>query len=353
MERRTKKIVLWISAAVIIIIIILMLYRNREEFKSVSVPFFTGTVIAYLLNPAVAFLERRGFRRVVAAATVYILILAVFAGIASYLLPSAYREMARLTEILPFYTFKIKSYLDTLYIRFSKSLTPEIREAVRNNIDVIQTYTTKKITEVTSTLIKVFESIINWVVAFIISFYLVKDKDYFINIFKYMVPLRRRQEVLKLGSRINTALTRFIRGQLVVALLVGILSALGFLLIDLNFALLMGLVTGIANVIPYFGPIIGGVPVVILGLLDSPGKALWAVLVVFVVQQVESGIITPKIVGDSVGIHPVFIILSLFIAAKFFGIVGMLFAVPVAAIIKILACYLFEKIYHGDGPSDI
>jgi len=344
LERKTKKAVLSLSVAGIIIVLILFLYRNKEEFKSILVPFFAGAVIAYLLNPAVTFLERRGFRRVAAAVTVYILILAAFAGIASYLIPSAYREMIRLTEILPFYTFKIKDYLDTLYIRFSKSLTPEIKEAVRNNIDVIQAYITKKITGAASALIKIFESMINWVIAFIISFYLVKDKDYFTNIFKYMVPLRKRQEVFKLGSQINTALTRFIRGQLMVALFVGILATLGFLMIDLNFALLMGLVTGIANVIPYFGPIIGGVPVAILGLLDSPAKALWAVLVVFVVQQIESGIITPKIVGDSVGIHPVFIILSLFIAAKFFGIAGMLFAVPVAAIIKILACYVFEKI---------
>jgi predicted PurR-regulated permease PerM len=349
LSENVKKIIVKLAAFGILIFLGYFIIKNREAVVSVLAPFFIAFVIAYLVNPVVVFLEKRGLKRIVAVGLIYSIIMGIFAGVASYVLPAAYRELLRLIDILPFYTFKAKSYLDSLYLRFSRNLTPEIKEVIRNNIDSIQAMIMKKITNTATIFVRTFESIVNWVIAFVISFYLVKDKDYFINLIKYIIPIKRRQDVYKVSGQINAVLTRFIRGQLVVALIVGVLATIGFLIIDLNFALLMGMVTGIANVIPYFGPIIGGVPVFVLGLLNSPAKALWAVIVVFAVQQLESGIITPKIVGDSVGIHPVFIIFSLFIAAKFFGVVGMLFAVPAAAILKVLVSYLFNKIVTGDG----
>jgi sporulation integral membrane protein YtvI len=325
-------------------LIVYLLISNRGVIISLLSPFIIGIIIAYLFNPLVVYLERRGLKRLTAVVLIYIAFIGVIVGAASYVLPSVYKEMLKLIDIMPFYTYRIQSYADDMYARFSKSLTPEILDVVRDNADRIQGLITERINWTISMIFSLLQSVINWVIAFVVAFYLLKDKDYFTGIVRYMIPIKRRAEVLKISAQINIVLARFVRGQLTVAFIVGILAITGFYIIGLNFALLMGIITGIADLIPYFGPIIGGIPVIIIGLLQSPKKALYALIVVFVVQQLESGIITPKVVGDSVGLHPVFIILSLFIAAHFFGVLGMLFAVPVAAVIKIIALHLFNRI---------
>jgi sporulation integral membrane protein YtvI len=339
-----RKTLLKLGAAAALALIAYVIIKNRRVIVSLLSPFIIGIIIAYLFNPLVVYLERRGLKRFVAVILIYIMFIGIITGAASYVLPSVYKEMLRLIDILPFYTYKIQSYANDMYDRFSKSLTPEILDVVRDNADRVQDMITKRINWTISFVFSLLQSVVNWVIAFVVAFYLLKDKDYFTGIIRYMIPIKRRAEVLKIAAQINTVLARFVRGQLTVALIVGILAIAGFYIIGLNFALLMGIITGLADLIPYFGPIIGGIPVVVIGLLQSPTKAIYALIVVFVVQQLESGIITPKVVGDSVGLHPVFIIFSLFIAAHFFGVLGMLFAVPVAAVIKIIALHLFNRI---------
>ena len=108
----------------------------------------------------------------------------------------------------------------------------------------------------------------------------------------------------------------------------------------------LGLFSGIANIIPYFGPIIGIVPTVIFALFDSTSKAIYAAIAFIVIQQVESGILTPKIIGESVGVHPVYVILSLFIGGKFMGVAGMVIAVPILVAIKLTMRHLLRYVKH-------
>ncbi|HNU81001.1 MAG TPA: AI-2E family transporter, partial [Bacillota bacterium] len=136
----------------------------------------------------------------------------------------------------------------------------------------------------------------------------------------------------------------FIRGQLLAALIVGILSSIGLSIIRLDFAILIGMTAGIANIIPYFGPILGSVPAVIVGLLSgNPVKALLAIIVLVAVQQIDGTLISPRIVGSSVGLHPVFVMLSMIIGGSYLGLLGMLIAVPIAAIIKMFLVRWMEN----------
>ena len=114
-----------------------------------------------------------------------------------------------------------------------------------------------------------------------------------------------------------------------------------------GFAVPIGLITGFADIIPYIGPFLGFIPAVIFALLKSPIKALWVIIIFTIIQQIESNIITPKVVGESVGIHPVTVILALIIGGGFFGVIGMILAVPVVGISKVLYSYLVENINRG------
>ncbi len=344
METAKKRMVLRLIVTALCVFLVLAAIKYRDAVTSILMPFILGIAIAYLVNPVVGLIEKKGVGRVYAVAVVYTAF-AVAVLLTSYLiLPAVYREFSKFMDILPFYIYRAKGYLDTLYASFHRNLTPQMAEIIGNNIRNYQEVIEEQIDNMAKSFIALFEGLIIWVIAVVISFYLLKDRDYFLHLIRYMVPAGRRKEVYRIAGEINRVLTRYIRGQLIVALIVGALATAGFFIINLNFALLLGVITGMANIIPYFGPIIGGVLVLLLGLMDSVQKAFWGLAVVFVVQQLESGIITPKIVGDSVGIHPVFIIFSLFVAGRFFGIIGLFFAVPVAAIIKILAVYLFNKI---------
>lgn len=188
--------------------------------------------------------------------------------------------------------------------------------------------------------IKAFGSnIVNIVLGLILAFYLLMDLEYFRELYdkttKALIKEQKHEKLSNLFGDINSILSQFIRGQLLAALIVGILTSIGLSIIRLDFAILIGMTAGIANIIPYFGPIMGSIPAVIVGLLSgSPIKALLAVIVLVVVQQIDGTLISPRIVGNRVGLHPVFVMLSIIIGGAYFGLWGMLIAVPIAAIIK-------------------
>ncbi len=176
---------------------------------------------------------------------------------------------------------------------------------------------------------------------FVIAFYLLKDIEYFRNLYHtsitFLINPRHNKQLNHFMADINHVVSNFIRGQLLVALIVGVLSSMALYIIGLDFAVLVGMTAGIFNIIPYFGPLVGIILALTVALISgSPLKALLAVVALLVIQQLDGNIISPKIVGDSVGLHPVFIILSIIIGGSFLGILGMLLAVPTAGIIKLL-----------------
>jgi predicted PurR-regulated permease PerM len=156
------------------------------------------------------------------------------------------------------------------------------------------------------------------------------------------IPKGIRDQVINISRDIDNLLSRFIRGQLIIAMIVGVLSIIALVVLKVQFAFLIGTIAGVTNIIPYFGPIIGAIPAIIVALLDEPMKAIWVIIAFFIIQQTESAILSPKIVGESVGLHPVFVILVLLIGGELFGVIGLIFAIPIAASIKIILNHLVK-----------
>jgi predicted PurR-regulated permease PerM len=170
----------------------------------------------------------------------------------------------------------------------------------------------------------------------IIAYYFIKDSKSFRDGFLSLVPRKWRNGLVNTGREINQILSNFIQGQLLTALIVGILEALGLLLINSKYPFILGLIGGIANIIPYFGPFLGCLPAVALALIESPIKALWTIVIFALVQQIDNAFISPKIIEGKLGLHPLTTILAVLIGGEFFGIIGMLVAVPIFAIIKVI-----------------
>lgn len=182
--------------------------------------------------------------------------------------------------------------------------------------------------------------ILNIVLGIVVSIYLIKDKDYFLGLFEQastrVLPPRAKKGLDHALYDINQVLSQFLRGQMLDALIIAVLSSIALSVIGLDFAVFIGCFAGLANVIPYFGPFLGMVPAVLIGLLSGGfSQAALAVVLLLVIQQVDSNIIYPRVVGSSTGLHPVAILVSVTVGGYFGGIIGMLIAVPIAASIRL------------------
>lgn len=201
-------------------------------------------------------------------------------------------------------------------------------------------------------------TVLNIFLGFFISFYLLKDYEFFNKLYFKIMTLFFKAEKLhsinNTAKEINHVISRFIRGQLLDALLVGLLSSIGLTIIGLDYAFLIGFAAGIANIIPYIGPVVGCIPAIIVGILSpNPIIAVWAVLVFFIVQQLDGAVISPKVVGDSTGLHPVIVIMAIIIGGSVYGILGMLLSVPIMGIIKLFVSKYIEKKQKENHINDI
>ena len=192
----------------------------------------------------------------------------------------------------------------------------------------------------------------NILLAFVIAFYLLQDSQRL-----WMVNKRLWSKILGnhyhstciLLGKIDRAFTGFIIGEVLDSIIITILTAGALILIRLDFAIIIGIVAGLFNLIPYFGPIVGFVLAVIIGLIDAnPMKAVYGAIAILIIQQIDGWFIAPKIVGNCVKLHPVIVLLAILVGGNLFGLLGMLLAVPVAAIIRILLIYYFPDYFEEE-----
>ncbi len=184
-------------------------------------------------------------------------------------------------------------------------------------------------------------NVINIALSFVIAFYLLQDKKrvlLFMNkVCDTILPERVSKNVKIIAHDIDHVFSNYIRGQLIDALIIGILACVALTLIRMDFAIIIGIIAGIFNLIPYFGPVVGFVLAALIGLIDAdPMKAVYGVLALVLIQQVDGWVIVPKVIGNSVKLHPVVVLLAILVGGKLFGLVGMLLGVPVAAFIRVI-----------------
>lgn len=183
--------------------------------------------------------------------------------------------------------------------------------------------------------------IVNFFIGVVASIYLVKDKEFFLTLWQKFLSLIFRQrihgEINETLGQIHQIITTFIKGAMIDSIIVALLTSIMLSVLKVRFAVILGIIGGLLNIIPYFGPFLGMLPAVLLSLFSGGiVKALLVGITLFIIQQLDSNYIYPKVVGTSIGLHPVFVLISVTVAGHFGGIVGMLLAVPVAGVIQVL-----------------
>ena len=324
------------ATCALILLLLLGLYRYGAAVFMVLLPFFLAIILAYILNPLVEFLENRRIPRFLGILLIYAIFFSMLFIIGITSIPTLLLELQKLAEKIPQYTQDVQRFLLHLQSDYQRINIPEnIRLVLDQNIVAMQGNLQDVVERITSTVLGVFTHTFTILVTPLLVYYILRDMDSLKRSFVMLFPKRYRKWVSDMGSEMDRTLGAYFRGMLLICFLVGFMTYIGLTIIGVDFSLILGIIAGLTNIIPYFGPLIGAVPAVLISLLHSPALALKALVVVVIVQQIESQFIAPQILGRSLGLHPVVVIFVLIVGGKLFGLVGLIFAVPFSAMLRI------------------
>jgi len=338
------------------------------ELRSLIGTMIIASLVAYALSPIVRRLERAGINRTLGVVLVTAMMVAAVVILLIFIVPTLCREIAELAAQVPAYLSKARVAAGSLWERaFGEQFPSDVQSFVdiltrqADTLQAIAGTAAKPIGTIIAGIAGTFRGIlafILWLVSIaimpLIVFYLLRDFDKITAGAVALIPEGRRNLVVGLFTEINNMLGKLVRGQLLVALVLSVLYCAGLRLIGVPYWPLLGFISGFANIIPYFNLVVGLIPsAIVAGFYHDPWwlGPIWVILLFAVVQTMESLLITPRIVGQKVGLHPLLMILALFIGGTLGGIagpvggfVGIILALPCAAVLKVVFSHFYKKV---------
>ena len=336
--------------------------------RRLLLPLLLGLAVAYLLDPAVNWFERRGRSRALGAAViaaVAALALTVFLGI---LLPILARQVQELGERLPQYRADLAAKFEPLRERLEARYPAQLELLRTKAADTVREKWPQMVESAVAWLGGVFSSVLdfllfvlNLVFVPVFAFYLMVDFPKLKASLAGLVPIPYREVTLARAREVDSAVAGFLRGQLTIAVILAAINGIGLTLVGVPLGLLVGIVAGMANLVPYMALVVGLVPAMLLVWVEhqSIARLLAVVLIFSGAQLLEGTVLSPRILSRSVKLHPVWVLLAIIVGGNLFGIVGMIVAVPAAAAIQVfvrhwLVSYRSSAVYLGDdaaGPA--
>ena len=335
-------------------------------------PFIIGFAIAYLLNFILKFYEhtildnvqgssklKKGHKRSISLILTYLTAAGIFYLFVHFIVPQLIDSIMGLVNDVPMYVDNVSKLFDDVMkeTNLSPEYTALIQEQMNKYINIIMDFAKEVIPVVGNTLKMIASSIWNIVLGIIISVYLLIDKEYFFAINRKITCAlfsdKMASRIFELTHRTNEIFGKFLSGKIIDSAIIGVLSFVVFSIFKIPYTLLISVIIGVTNIIPFFGPFIGAIPSFIIILFVSPTKALIFLILIFIIQQIDGNIIGPKILGDSIGISAFWILFAILVAGEFMGLVGMIIGVPVFAIIySVIKEDVEYKLKNKDLPTE-
>ncbi|MEX0280511.1 MAG: AI-2E family transporter [Arenibacterium sp.] len=325
----------------------------------VLLPFVIGAAIAYFVDPVADRLESFGLSRAAATAVITLAAILIFVLMALLVVPTLISQTVGLIQIMPELAERFQAFLGQ---RFPALLDADstIRQTLNSIADVAKARGPALLESLLGSALSLINVVILLIVVPVVAVYMLLDWDRMIERIDALLPLDHAPVIRRLAREIDDTLAAFIRGMGTVCLILGTYYAVALMVVGLQFGLVVGFVAGLVTFIPYLGALIGGALAMGLALFQFWGDWLSIGLVagIFVIGQViEGNVLTPKLVGGSVGLHPVWLLLALSVFGALFGFVGLLVAVPVAAGLGVITRfavgqYLDSRLYRGISDQD-
>lgn len=336
------------------LLIVTLFFYIIYLIKIAIIPLILAIAIAYLLTPIVILLQKK-MRRVFAVTITYIIFTGIIFTIFFFIIPIIIDQFRTFIDKFPVYVENLTKIINdflqnSVLIKNTENLIG--KEIIPKDVSSITKYLISRINleeidifqRATTVGMLVFNTVLYLIVGPLLGIYILNYTDKIKTTFIKIIPKRFKNQTTIILERINKVAGRYVRGQILVSLIVGILCTIVLLVLKVDFAILLGSIAGLLNMIPLLGPIIGAIPAALTALFISPPKALLVILLFIAVQQIDNYIISPNIMKYQVGVHPGIIIFSLMAGGALFGIWGLLIAVPTVAILQeILRYYLLEK----------
>lgn len=313
--------------------------------KTVALPLILSIVVYYLLRPIINLLESWRVKRIWGILITLLALVGMITLLVVLIIPFLDKQLLSLAEELPLYLRDLINTTDewlrnSVISGYYTNLFQDV-EGIVNQIPDISSYASQTVEGITNIISTVTTVVVAIVTLPFILFYLLKDGHHLPASVIRMFPPKIRSEVESVFKGIDHQLSAYIQGQIIVSFCIGIMMYIGFLIIGLEYALLLAAIASVTSVVPYLGPVIAITPALIISIVTSPFMVLKLVIVWTIVQLLEGKFISPQIMGKSLHIHPVTIIFVLLTAGHLFGLIGIILAIPGYAIIKVLVTHMF------------
>lgn len=351
----------WVWLVVVLVIGTLLYFLH-----GILSPFLIGIGLAYLADPLVDRLERAGLSRTWGVVVVFSLFTLVFMAMLLVLIPMLAKQLVRLYELAP----QMLDWLQHVALPWVQTRLgladgfwkfDKIKSAISEHMGQTTDIVGIVLAQATASGLALIGWLANLVLIPVVGFYLLRDWDLMMAKLRRLLPRQREEQVVTLALECHEVLGAFVRGQLLVMLALGVIYAAGLMLVGLELGLLIGIMAGLAAIVPYMGFIIGIGAALIAGMFQFGGDLypMLGIVAVFMVgQALEGMVLTPLLVGDRIGLHPVAVIFAILAGGELFGFTGVLLALPVAAVIMVLLRHMHDlykesDMYAGEIDPDL
>ena len=350
---------IWVGAALLVAVLLYSLHNILS-------PFLVGILLAYLADPLVDRLERLGLSRTGGVVVVFSLFTLILLALLLVLIPMLAKQLVRLYELAP----QMLDWLQHValpWVQHRLGLADgfwkfdKIKAAVSEHMSQTTDIVGMLLSQATASSLALLAWLANLVLIPVVGFYLLRDWDLMMAKLRSLLPRNRESQIVGLAKECHEVLGAFVRGQLMVMLALGVIYSAGLMLVGLELGLLIGMLAGLAAIVPYMGFIIGIGAALVAGLFQFGGDLypMLGIVAVFMVgQALEGMVLTPLLVGDRIGLHPVAVIFAILAGGELFGFTGVLLALPVAAVIMVLLRHVHDMykesdMYDGEIDPDL
>ena len=316
-------------------LIIVFLYLIKEVIALI----FVSLVLASAFDPWVDWFHKRKIPRGLGIIIIYLILFAIISTTVILIVPPITKEVGQIAKNFPYYYDKVIHG-----INYFRGVAPEqVKNELQQGLNTVSASLPGAVSDIFSTIYSVFGGLISFFLVLVITFYFTVEEEGLKSFIRSVSPAKVQPYLNQLMFRIQRKMGLWLRGQMILSLIIFALSFIGLSILGVQYALLLALIAGIMEIIPFLGPALAAIPAAFFGFLQSPLTGVLVIVLYLVIQQLENHIIVPKVMGKTVGLNPLVVIVVILVGAKIGGIVGALMSVPVATALSVFVSDFFEK----------
>lgn len=333
----SKIVIIKFILTVLAVLFFIYIYKSFLMVRTLTLSILIAAMLAYFLNPLVKSVKNKfKISDTLAILAVFLVVILIFLILGFTVFPKTVSDVKNLIMKFPEYYKQTLESINEFLGQYEvfKNINLD-NNFIANNLSKIYSKQKANVANlIVSSVKNVMSFIFSLVLTPIFTFYFLKDKDDIREKLKKMIPKQKNDRLMKLFSKMHQDMTKYISGKIKMAIFVGFATFIMLLVLGVEFSFVIGIITCVADIVPYVGPLMGLIPAFVFAFIDSPIKALWIFVLYILIQWVENNIVGPKILSKETGFHPIVVLFLLILGAALFGFLGMILSVPIALVIK-------------------